>query len=54
MDVKKIGIVAVALLLLFFVITQPQTAAGIVHDILGVLQGAAEAVITFIGSLFSG
>lgn len=54
MDAKKLITVGVALLLLFFVITQPHTAAGIVTNILDVLKSGAESVITFIGALFNG
>jgi len=51
-NVKKIvGLLAIALLL-FFVITQPSGAAGVVQTILGTLRDAAEAIIAFFQSLF--
>lgn len=54
MDAKKLAILAVAVLLLFFVITQPGTSAQMVHSILAMLQDAAESLITFMSNLFNG
>lgn len=54
MDAKKAIGVGVALLLLFFVLTQPTTSAGLVHDILGMLRDAAESLITFVAAIFRG
>lgn len=53
MDVKKLAIVAGTLLVLFFVITQPASSAGLVHNILGMLRDAAESLITFVSNVFS-
>ncbi|MGH3951305.1 MAG: hypothetical protein ACRDSE_19670 [Pseudonocardiaceae bacterium] len=54
MDVKKIAVLAVAAVLVFFVISQPGTAAGMVHTILGMLASAAESLITFVSNVVSG
>lgn len=54
MDAKKLAILAVAVLLLFFVITQPSTSADMVHNVLGMLQDAAESLISFMSNLFNG
>lgn len=52
MDVKKIlGLVAVALVA-FFLITQPDQSAALVTNILGMLKDGANAVITFVTSIF--
>lgn len=52
MNVKKIvGLLAIAFLL-FFVITQPAGAAGVVQSILGTLRDAAEAIASFFRTLF--
>jgi hypothetical protein len=51
--VKKILIVGVVALVLFFLITQPQQSADFVHRALGWLRGGAEAIVTFVRSLFS-
>lgn len=53
MDVKKILSLAGIALVLFFVIAQPEGAANLVGNILGFLREAAEAVITFVSSVFS-
>jgi hypothetical protein len=53
-DAKKVIVVGVAVLLLFFVITQPNTSAGLVHDLLGMLRSAAESLITFVSAVFRG
>ncbi|GLZ35815.1 hypothetical protein Lesp02_80020 [Lentzea sp. NBRC 105346] len=44
---KKILIFAGVALLLFFLIAEPQQAAQLVHNILGALRTAAEALINF-------
>lgn len=54
MDAKKLAILAVAVLLLFFVITRPGDSADMVHSILGMLQDAAESLISFMSQLFNG
>ncbi len=54
MDVKKIAVLAVAAVLVFFVISQPGTAAAMVHNILGMLASAAESLITFVSNVVNG
>lgn len=52
MNVKKIlGIVGVALVA-FFLISQPDQASNLVTNILDMLRNAANAVVTFVTSLF--
>jgi hypothetical protein len=53
MDVKKVAIIVVAALVLFYVITQPSQAGLAVQDILRWLRGGAEAIITFMKSIFA-
>ncbi|WAL67536.1 hypothetical protein ORV05_07070 [Amycolatopsis cynarae] len=50
---KKILIVAVVALVLFFLITRPTQSAGVVHNALGWLRDGAEAIVTFVRTLFS-
>ncbi len=51
MNVKKIvGLLAVALLL-FWVFTQPDNAAGSVQNVGGTLRDGAESVIRFVTQL---
>lgn len=38
-------------LVVFFVVSQPQQSAGVVRDAVGLLQQAAQALITFLQSL---
>lgn len=52
MDTKKIVTIALVALLLFFLITQPTQSAQTVQNVLGWLQDGAEAIITFVKSLF--
>ncbi|RZS44242.1 hypothetical protein EV193_101117 [Herbihabitans rhizosphaerae] len=54
MDVKKVLIIAGVAVLAFFLITQPTQSAGIVNDILDTLKEAAEALITFVRTVFNG
>lgn len=54
MNVKKALIITGAALVVFFLVTQPEQSAQLVRDILGTLQNAAEAVITFVRSVFQG
>jgi hypothetical protein len=49
---KKVLIITGAALVVFFLITQPQQSADLVRDILRILQEYAEAVITFVRSVF--
>ncbi len=53
-NVKKIGIIVGVALLAFFLISQPVQSAQLVNDILVGLKNAAEAVITFVRSVFNG
>lgn len=48
---RAVGVV-VGVLLLYLVITQPQQSAGMVQDLLGLLQDGAESLTTFLRSLF--
>lgn len=52
-DAKKAAILAGVALVLFYVIAEPQGAAGLVGSIVGFLRSAAESVITFVSSVFS-
>ncbi|NYI90528.1 Sec-independent protein translocase protein TatA [Amycolatopsis endophytica] len=52
-NTKKIVIVAVVALVLFFLITRPNESAAVVKDALGWLRDGAEAIVTFVRSLFS-
>lgn len=53
MNVKKIVLLAVVALLVFYLVTQPQQSANAVHNVLGWLRDGADAVITFVKSLFA-
>jgi hypothetical protein len=50
---KALVIVGIALIA-FFLISQPVQSAQLVNDILVGLKNAAEAVITFVRSVFQG
>ncbi|GLY69840.1 hypothetical protein [Amycolatopsis taiwanensis] len=52
-NTKKIVIVAVVALVLFFLVTKPNQSADVVHNVLGWLRNGAEAIVTFVRSLFS-
>lgn len=54
MDAKKAAILVGVALVLFYVIAEPQGAAALVGNIIGFLRSAAESVITFVSSVFSG
>lgn len=49
---KAIGLVG-GVLLLYFVISDPNGSGQLVQDILGMLQDGAESLVTFIQSLFA-
>lgn len=53
MDPKKTAILVGVALVLFYVIAEPEGAAGLVGSIVGFLRDAAESVITFVSSVFS-
>ncbi|WP_198942893.1 hypothetical protein [Actinophytocola xanthii] len=52
MNVKKALIISGAALVVFFLVTQPVQSAALVNSILATLRDAAEAVITFVTSVF--
>ena len=52
-NAKKILIVAVVALVLFFLISKPTQSADVVHNVLGWLRDGAEAIVTFVRALFS-
>ncbi|MEV4318601.1 hypothetical protein [Actinocrispum sp. NPDC049592] len=54
MNTKKILVLTGIALLVFFLVTQPTQSAGIVTNIINTLKDAAEAVILFVRSVFSG
>jgi hypothetical protein len=49
---KRFLVAVVAIFLLFLVISQPQQSAGMVRDMLAMIQDGAESVATFLRSLF--
>jgi hypothetical protein len=51
--IKKILVVGVVALVLFFLISRPTESADAVHNVLGWLKSGAEAIVTFVRSLFS-
>ncbi|GAA3365983.1 MULTISPECIES: hypothetical protein [Saccharopolyspora] len=52
MNLKKILTWAGVAFLLFFLFSAPQQAGDLVNNILGSLQEAAQAVITFMQNIF--
>lgn len=52
-NTKKILVVAVVALVLFFLITRPTQSAQVVQQALGWLRDGAEAIVTFVRTLFS-
>lgn len=52
-NTKKVLVVAVVALVLFFLITRPTQSAQVVHHALGWLRDGAEAIVTFVRTLFS-
>ncbi|MGH3451180.1 MAG: hypothetical protein ACRDQW_10725 [Haloechinothrix sp.] len=53
MDAKKTAVLAVAVLVLFFVISAPTQAADAAHTLLGALEDAAIGIVTFLKHLFT-
>lgn len=53
MNAKKLLVGLAVALVLFFLITQPTQSADTVHGVLNWLRAAADALITFVKSLFS-
>ncbi|UJW28133.1 hypothetical protein L3Q67_22840 [Saccharothrix sp. AJ9571] len=52
-QIKKILLVGVVALVLFLLITQPTQSAEAVQTALGWLREGAEAIVTFVKSLFA-
>ncbi|MGH3620502.1 MAG: hypothetical protein ACRDQ5_01750 [Sciscionella sp.] len=52
MNAKKIAIFGGVALVLFFLISQPMESANLVNNILNMLKDGAQALITFVKSLF--
>lgn len=52
-NVKKVLIVGVVALVLFFLISQPHESADAVQQAFGWLGDGADAIVTFVRSLFS-
>jgi hypothetical protein len=50
---KKVLIFGVVALILFFLVTRPTESAEAVRSALGWLQQGAEAIVTFVQSLFA-
>ena len=53
MNAKKLVMLAVVALLVFYLITQPHAAANGVQNVLGWLRDGAEAIITFVKGVFA-
>lgn len=51
-NAKKIAIFGGVALVLFFLISQPTESANLVNNILNMLKDGAQALITFVKSLF--
>jgi hypothetical protein len=52
-NIKKFLIVGVVALVLFFLISRPEESADAVRMALGWLRDGAEAIVTFVQSLFA-
>lgn len=52
MNAKKAILLVTAALVLFFLISQPTQAAGLVSQILTMLKDGALALVTFVKNLF--
>lgn len=53
MNLRKVIIVLVVAFVLFFLISQPTESANVVTNALNWLKTGAEAIITFVKSLFA-
>jgi len=51
-NVKKILTITGVVLLVYFVVSRPNEAANMVQNGVGLLQEGAEALVTFVQSLF--
>lgn len=54
MDPKKLVVLAVAVLMLFYVIVRPADAAQSVHEVLCLLEDAANGLFAFTKEFFAG
>jgi hypothetical protein len=52
-NLKKLIVLVVVVFLLFFLVTQPHESANVVDNILNWLKSGAQAIITFVKSLFA-
>lgn len=52
-NAKKILIIGVVAIVLFFLVTQPNESANAVQTFLGWLQDGAEGIVTFFKALFN-
>jgi hypothetical protein len=52
MNWKKIAITFAVALVLFFLVTKPAQAAGLVHTVVDFLRSAAESIIVFVSNVF--
>lgn len=52
-NIKKVLIIGGVALVLFFLISQPEKSADAVQHAFGWLQDGAQAIVTFVRSLFS-
>ena len=46
-DINRIVSFLVLALVIYFIITEPRTAAGVVHSLAGTLREAADSITTF-------
>ncbi|MQA10812.1 MAG: hypothetical protein GEU98_20105 [Pseudonocardiaceae bacterium] len=51
---KKVLVISGIAVLVYFLVVQPQSLAGIVNILLDTLRDAAESLITFVQMVFSG
>lgn len=53
MNAKKLITLLVIAFVLFYLISQPAESATAVHNVLNWLKGGANAIVTFVKSLFA-
>ena len=53
MDLKKLIVLVVVAFVLFYLISAPSEAANAVHAVLNALKTGADALITFVKTLFA-
>ena len=51
---RKVGAIALAAAVIWWIFTSPDAAAGLVHQIIGLLKDGADGIATFITSVFNG